>query len=387
MNDTAAHLVDRVIPEEAPVRQWVLSLPHRVRYLCAKDPGLVRAILRIFLRAVFRLLRRLARKQGIRKARCGSVTGVQRFASSLGLNVHLHALVLDGVYAWDDGLGAPVFHAAPSLREADIARVALAVRRKVGALLSRRGLEEWEGEPSAWDRLCAASVEGRIALGPKRGWRVGRVGDEPVLLGARRGLCAEAEGYNVHAEVRVGAGDRPGLERLCRYLLRPALAAERLRETPDGHLVYALERPWADGTTHLVFEPLEFLERLAALVPPPRAHLVLYHGVLSSHATWRAEAVPRAERPSQEPQVEAAGEEDRVSRPRRLSWAALLRRVFGLDVLVCARCGSRRKVVAFVTDPAELARICESIGVPAKPPPVSPARSPPQRELHFPELP
>jgi hypothetical protein len=71
MNDTAAHLVDRVIPD-VPVRQWVLSLPHRLRYLCAKDSGLLRAILRIFLRAVFRLLRRIARRRGVRKGQCGS---------------------------------------------------------------------------------------------------------------------------------------------------------------------------------------------------------------------------------------------------------------------------------------------------------------------------
>jgi hypothetical protein len=71
MNDTAAHLVDRVI-SDVPVRQWVRSLPHRPRYLCAKDPGLLRALLRIFLRAVFRLLRRLARRRGVRKGQCGS---------------------------------------------------------------------------------------------------------------------------------------------------------------------------------------------------------------------------------------------------------------------------------------------------------------------------
>jgi hypothetical protein len=207
-----------------------------------------------------------------------------------------------------------------------------------------------------------------------------------VLLSSREGLlCAEVEGYNVHAEVRVEAGDRHGLERLCRYLLRPAIATERLRETPDGKVVYELKRPWSDGTTHLVFEPIEFLERLSALVPPPRAHLVLYHGILAPHASWRAAVIPAGGTPAPVGNEGMSQEEEGGARSRRLSWAALLKRVFGFNVLVCDRCGGPRKVVAFVTDPIELARICVSLGVPSKPPRPAPARSPPQRELAFSE--
>ena len=94
MSDTAAHLVDRVFPH-APVRQWVLSLPFRLRFLCARDPSLLREVLRLFLREVFRCVRRLLRREGVRGARCGSVTAVQRFGGNLGLNVHLHSRVVD----------------------------------------------------------------------------------------------------------------------------------------------------------------------------------------------------------------------------------------------------------------------------------------------------
>ena len=52
MAATAAHLVDRVIPEIAPIRQWVLSLPHRIRYLCAYDPETTTAVRRLLVRAV-----------------------------------------------------------------------------------------------------------------------------------------------------------------------------------------------------------------------------------------------------------------------------------------------------------------------------------------------
>jgi hypothetical protein len=73
-------------------------------------------------------------------------------------------------------------------------------------------------------------------------------------------------GFSLHANVAIGAHDRPRLERLCRYICRPALATERLEALPGGRLLYRLKTPWRDGTTHAVFEPLELIERLAALV-------------------------------------------------------------------------------------------------------------------------
>jgi hypothetical protein len=116
MSDTAAHLVGRVLPLVA-IRQWVLSLPFRVRFLCARDPSLLRAVLRLFLREVFRCIRRLLRREGVRGARGGLVTAVQRFGGNLGLNVHLHALVLDGAFARDAD-GTLQFHELSGLRQA-----------------------------------------------------------------------------------------------------------------------------------------------------------------------------------------------------------------------------------------------------------------------------
>jgi hypothetical protein len=76
-------------------------------------------------------------------------------------------------------------------------------------------------------------------------------------------------------------------------LFRPPLALERLTESSGGQLLYQLRRPWCDGSTALLLDPLEFLERLAALVPAPRRPWLAYHGVLGPHAAWRAFAVPR----------------------------------------------------------------------------------------------
>ena len=92
MADTAAHLVDRVFPM-VPVRQWVLSLPFKLRYRTAYDSKLMADILNIFIRAVFGGLRRRARESlGLKQSQCGAVTFVQRFGSSANLHVHFHAM-------------------------------------------------------------------------------------------------------------------------------------------------------------------------------------------------------------------------------------------------------------------------------------------------------
>ena len=75
--------------------------------------------------------------------------------------------------------------------------------------------------------------------------------------------------FSLHAAVRCGADDRRSLEQLCRYITRPALANERVQCNAAGQVVLKLKTPWHDGTTHLVMSPLEFMQRLAALVPRP----------------------------------------------------------------------------------------------------------------------
>ena len=133
-------------------------------------------------------------------------------------------------------------------------------------------------------RLCmqAASCTYRIALGPRAGQKVlslrtvaGR--DEKTTAA----LCADAHGFSLHAGVRCGAHQRKELERLCRYITRPAIANERLTRDGAGDVVPQLKSAWRDGTTHIRMSPLEFMQRLAALVPRPRLHLIRFHGVLA----------------------------------------------------------------------------------------------------------
>jgi hypothetical protein len=117
---------------------------------------------------------------------------------------------------------------------------------------------------------------------------VRRLGDAPdTPTGTSRGpRQAHLEGFDLHANVWVAAHDRAGLERLCRDVLRPRVAQERLRLRSDGRIALELRTAWHDGTRELVFEPLELLERLAAMTPRPETNRLMCHGLLAPRARW-----------------------------------------------------------------------------------------------------
>src|SRR5919106_3697770 len=114
-------------------------------------------------------------------------------------------------------------------------------------------------------------------------------------------LRVDAHGFSLHAAARWRADQRKELEQLCRYITRPAIANQRLKRNRAGQVVLQLKSPYKDGTTHIVMEPLEFMERLAALVPRPRLHLIRFHGVLAPNAKWRSKIIPSPPEPATEP--------------------------------------------------------------------------------------
>ena len=144
---------------------------------------------------------------------------------------------------------------------------------------------------------------------------------------------AHLEGFDLHANVWVSANDRAGLERLCRYILRPPFAQERLRLRGDGRVALELKQAWHDGTRELVFEPLELLERLAAMTPRPETNLLICHGLLAPRARSRARVVAYgrvvAEPTAMAPALVAGAEGTTAkSGSRAWSWAALMHRAF-----------------------------------------------------------
>jgi signal transduction histidine kinase len=288
MAERAAHLVDHVLPADVPVRQWVLSVPHRLRYRLAYDHRLYRTVLHIFVRALRSAYRRAARRQGLSGGETGMVTSVQRFGGSVNVHLHFHTLVLDGVFVPEED-GTLRFHPASPPADADVRRVLARVRRRLERLgVTAAGSADENADPLADESaalagLSRAAILGRAALGRRVGRGPVRIGADPDAPWVDRHVPLHAHdgGFDLHAAVHVAAGDRERLERLCQYLCRPPLGQSRLHRLRDGRIAVALQRPWADGTTHLVFTPLELLERLVPLVPRPRINLVLYHGVLA----------------------------------------------------------------------------------------------------------
>ena len=136
--------------------------------------------------------------------------------------------------------------------------------------------------------------------------------------------------------------------------VRP-FAQERLRLRSDGRIALELKTAWHDGTRELVFEPLELLERLAAMTPRPEKNLLICHGLLAARARWRERVVAYG-RVASEPTALAplaAGAEgvEAKSGSRAWSWAALMHRAFGIDVLACLHCGGRLRLIATLHDP------------------------------------
>ena len=99
-------------------------------------------------------------------------------------------------------------------------------------------------------------------------------------------------GFSLHAGVATKAHQRKKLERLCRYIARPAISEQRLSLLDDGRIRYELKTPYRDGTTHVILEPLDFLARLAALVPKPRVNLTRFHGVFAPNSKHRVQITP-----------------------------------------------------------------------------------------------
>ena len=150
-------------------------------------------------------------------------------------------------------------------------------------------------------------------------------------------------GFSLNAEVRVPSRDRAGLERLLRYGARPLFAGERLVwAEPDQRLVYHLPQPRPDGQTALSLTPLEFLDHLAALIPPPRQHRHRYHGVLAPNSPLRPAVTAYAGLPLDLPAPPATATAPKTP-PEPAShaaylWAVLLARIYAVLPLIFCGC-------------------------------------------------
>src|SRR5947209_15958316 len=316
MAQVAAHLVEQVLPW-VPTRQWVVSVPVPLRYWMAASQDLTAQVHTIIRRTIaqYDVNQAVTRGAARYQVHPGSVSFLQRFGSSINVNLHFHIIFLEGVYLERTDQGrTPRFLAGEPPTDADIAAVLQKISRRAIRKLRHLGYLEAGMEPPvatgydplrdtapALARTMAASVQQRIASGERAGQPVRRIGagfgaegEAPRLTGPR---CASVHGLSLHAQTQIPAHRRDQLERLIRYTARGAVSLERLVQDTNGDILYTFTHPWSDGTTGIRLAPLELLEKLAALVPLPRVHLVRYGGCLAPHSYLRGVIRPTPRQP------------------------------------------------------------------------------------------
>src|SRR6266446_2696650 len=350
MAQTAAHLVERVIPW-VPTRQWVVSVPVPLRYWMAASQDLTATVHTIIRTTIGQYYVNQAVPRGVPRDQVqpGSVTFIQRFGSAINLNLHFHCVFIEGVYLDRTAAGRkPRFVTVEPPSDADIATVLQKLSHRVIRQLRRLGYLEAGMEPpvaTGYDplrdtapelaRTMAASVQQRVACGERAGQPVRRIGvgfgsegEAPRLTGPR---CASVHGFSLHAQTQIPAHRRDQLERLIRYTARGAVSLERLVQDTNGDILYTFTHPWSDGTTGIRLAPLELLEKLAALVPLPHVHLVRYGGCLAPHSHLRGAILPT-------PRQQGLDGLEACPTSPRWSWARLLQRGFDVDMARCPLC-------------------------------------------------
>jgi hypothetical protein len=387
MAQTAAHLVECVIPW-VPTRPWVVSVPIPLRYWMAASQDLTAQVHTIIRTTIgqYYVNQAVTRSVPRDKVQPGSVTFIQRFGSALNLNLHFHCVFMEGVYLDRTDQGrTPRFLQGEPPTDTDIAAVVQTISRRVMRKLRHLGYLEAGSDAAvatgydplgedapALARTLAASVQQRMAFGERAGQKVRRIGagfgsagEAPMLTGPH---CASVQGFSVHAHTQVPAHRRDQLECLLRDTARGAVSLERLQAEANGDLVYTFTHPWSDGTTGIRLAPLELLEKLAALVPLPRVHLVRYGGCLAPHSHLRGAIRPTPR------QQGLDGEEAQPGTPY-WPWARLLGRVFGLEMRTCPFCcrGSLH-IIAVITQESVITRILRHLQLASVPPPITPAR-------------
>ena len=190
-------------------------------------------------------------------------------------------------------------------------------------------------------------------------------------------MQAHIDRFDLHAGLTIAAQHAHGriaLEKLLRYCARPPIAQDRLSELPDGRITLQLKTPWTDGTTHVIYEPLDLIAKLAALIPRPHKNLILYHGVLAANAAWRNRVVAHGRNASPSELGQTITD---PSQYKRRQWADLMRRAFGYDLLACPNCGGKMQLLACVMEPGAIRKILNHLGLPPDPPVAAHARASP----------
>ncbi len=378
MNDEAAHLVDNVLPR-AKYRQWVLSFPYKLRYLMAYNSGLTNSILSIYVKEISKFYKRkykatAYKKISFKELKTGSVTFIQRFGSALNLNVHFHTLFADGVFIkLADGEYA--FEVLNEIEPNDLQQLTERIKLKVNKILAKLDLDQSQlefsdnTEDQLLNQISKASIGNKVQrYGEFKSSNVDSLHLDPYSF--------NNEGFSLNAKVVISGCDTKKLEKLVRYMSRGPVATKRLTEFYPNGLLYELKTPWRDGTTHVSFNPLEFISRLVALIPPPGFNMIRYHGVFAPNFKDRDLIVIKSPQKSENivkgkaPLIEVVAHQKNVfyeeqlkrkQKRERMRWSDMLKRTFEIDVTTCLICKGRVEQIAAIKDKTAAKAILKSL--------------------------
>ncbi|MBT5420052.1 MAG: IS91 family transposase [Candidatus Cloacimonetes bacterium] len=362
MAETAAHLVDNVFPK-VPVRQWVLSLPKRLRYYLYHDPKIASKVLKIFLDEISKQLKQHIELPPESNIKLGGVSFIHRFGASLNVHLHFHCVIIEGLFVANPN-GDLRFQSITGIAaDKDIYEVQKRVRLRV-----LKGFKRWK-------LLKDYEVKNM------KSWQGGG-------------------GFSVDGSVKLHKNDCKGLERLLRYCARPVFASMRLQQLSNNTLIYKPDKQWKDSNGQsyaqqaITMSGIEFIEKIATLVPPPRIHRHRYFGVLAPNSPYREQVTSHASLILDDGYITTADrsqelgtENDDVSIKKSSSshylWAILIARIYAVFPLICPDCGGKMKIIAFIREKPIIQKILNSIDEPIKPPVLSPPRAPPLWEEHI----
>lgn len=284
----------------------VLSFPIPLRYWLQTNKKLYAKIHSVVIKEMHRYYINKAKLAGIEKPYPGSISYTQRAGSAVNLNPHIHVILLDGVYTEVNGVVR--FRNIDPITDDEVAWLCENIAKKVMKHLTKEGHLDKEGEVlqnpmmdelfldnEAITLAATSSIAGKIAFGKNAGKFVTKIGSgfgyfEEIPL-AKGKLCYSVNGFSLHCNTQINTHGRDRLEQLIQYVARGPLSNERIEITADGKVKLKLKSSWHDGTTHLLFTPEEFLEKLAAIIPPPKNHLVRWGGVFAAGSRLRQKII------------------------------------------------------------------------------------------------
>ena len=383
--EAATHLVDHVLPM-APYRQFVVTFPIPMRYWLHSNKVLFAKVYRIIIKEIHDYYKIKATASGIKDPRPGAISFTQLAGSALNLNPHLHILFCDGVFA--GGSETFRFRNLEAITDKEVEKLLTDISSKVVKLLKKQGYLNHDGEMvnhplsdsifqdhESLAMATSSSIVGRIAFGPNAGKKVTRIGsgfgyyeEIPLAKGHR---CFSVNGFSLHANTATNTLARDRLRKLVEYISRGPLSNERLEITKSGQVKLKLKTAYSDGTSHLLFTPGEFIEKLSAIIPPPKSHLVKWSGVFAPNSPCRKKVVLKPEEKKGRSPKSSCTEDIPL---KNSSWSKMLAKVFRIDVTKCQHCKGDMAIIAAITNRSEVARYLKHLGIEHEPP----ARAPPR---------